>query len=535
MMPKRSAVVLTLLLSFATPRALAEDTAKPTIREYIREGWKSLTRSHRDLARAAVDPKMPLGDGRFGLYVAGDVDVHAVLAELSRELPQEELLRVDIRRIPADGKAPVEPGIVYLPHPYVVPGGRFNEMYGWDSYFIVLGLLRDGEVERAQAMVDNHLYEVEHYGFVLNANRTYYLTRSQPPLLTEMVLALYKVTHNRDWLLRTLPAIKKYYRYWIAEPHLTAATGLSRYHDLAGGPAPEVLAGEKDAQGHTHYDRVRAALRIRSQKGEDLSPYYDTQKDELTNAFFAADRGMRESGLDPSDRFGPFGVYVLQLNPVCLNSLLFRMETDTQEILETLGRSEEAKEWQARAEARKQTVNRLLWDEKAGLYFDYDFVAQRRRDYPFVTTFLPLWAGIATPRQAARVVKNLPLFERPGGLQTSTRKSGSQWDAPMGWAPLELFAIRGLERYGFLADAERISRKFTSLVRKEFALHGAIFEKYDVVRRRAQVGSHLRFGYTSNEIGFGWTNAAYLELLSDQASAPAQRETKPGSIDARPE
>jgi alpha,alpha-trehalase len=507
---QKAAAALALLLLIG--RAGADPAPPlPAIRDYIRAGWKSLTRTHRDLLKAAADPKMPPpANGRYPIYVARDVDPQAITAALARELPPRDLEKLEVRRLPADPSTITEHGLLYLPHPYVVPGGRFNEMYGWDSYFIVLGLLDDGEVELARNMVDNHIYEVEHYGAVLNANRTYYLTRSQPPFLSGMVLAVYRATHNRDWLAAALPALEKYHRFWTSPPHLTSETGLSRYMDRGVGPAPEVLKGEKDAQGQTHYDRVRAYFRARAQSGESHGRAYDAAHDRLTDTFFVADRSMRESGFDPTNRFGPFGSEILDLNPVCLNSLLFRMEEEMAQIAQALGRADDAAPWRARAEQRRERMNRLLWDEAAGLYFDYDFVAKRRHPYPFATTFLPLWAGIATPHQAARVVKNLPLFERAGGLQTSPTVTGNQWDAPYGWAPLELFAVRGLQRYGHHAEADRIARKFASLIARQFAERGAIYEKYDVVSRKSRVD--VKFGYTTNEIGFGWTNAAYLEL-----------------------
>ena len=167
-----------------------------------------------------------------------------------------------------------------------------------------------------------------------------------------------------------------------------------------------------------------------------------------------------------------------------------------------------------------------MWDEKAGLYFDYDFQARRRRDYPFVTTFYPLWAGLAQPRQAQRVRANLPLFERPGGLRTSVNRSGEQWDAPFGWAPMQLLAVEGLRRYGYGADADRISVEFLSLVLQEFEKHHAIVEKYDVEARTSTLAADLKFGYESNEIGFGWTNAAFEELYSQLPAAARRRLEK---------
>jgi alpha,alpha-trehalase len=164
-----------------------------------------------------------------------------------------------------------------------------------------------------------------------------------------------------------------------------------------------------------------------------------------------------------------------------------------------------------------------MWDERAGLYFDYDFKRNSRSGYPFLTTFYPLWAGIASAEQAARVEANLPLFERAGGLQTSTCVTGAQWDAPFGWAPLQMIATEGLRRYGFTGAADRIAVKFLLMVLRDFDEHGTIKEKYDVVTGSSDVARGLRFGYVSNEIGFGWTNAAFL-VLQNQLTPRAKQD-----------
>ena len=417
--------------------------------------------------------------------------------------------------MPDDPKGIQEQGLLYLPYPYVVPGGRFNEMYGWDSYFIQVGLLGDGEIELAKNMADNFLYQIEHYGKVLNANRTYYLTRSQPPFLTQMVLGVYRKTHDIKWLRDAVPAIEKYYRFWTSEPHLTQETGLSRYYDLGDGPAPEVISDERDDKGRTHYDRVKEYYRTHEIKDYDLGQYYRREKDELTDLFYKSDRSMRESGFDPSNRFGPFNIDIIHYDPVCLNSLLYLMETETAEIMKTLGRAAEANVWLGRSEKRRRSINRLMWDERDGLYYDYNFVEKRVRRYRFVTAFYPLWAGIADPKQAARVVANLDRFERAGGLQTSTNASGSQWDAPFGWGNLQMIAVKGLRRYGYAKEANRITANFLSMILKDFLEHNTIVEKYDVVRRSSQLGAGIKFGYAANQIGFGWTNAAFTELYAE--------------------
>lgn len=486
---------------------------------YIKDGWQQLRRSVRQLPEAARDPKLGVEHERWPVYVSPHEDIEVVHERLQQQLAPEAFASLDLRRLPPDSGQLREHGLLYLPHDYVVPGGRFNEQYGWDSFWIVLGLLRDGELELAQHMVDNFLYEIAHYGTILNANRTYYLSRSHPPFLTAMLLAVYRRTGDLEWLRAAFPAVEAHYQSWVAPPHLTPETGLSRYYDRGSGPAPEVLGDEFDAEGRTHYDRLRAFFRANPpasyEYGYDLALFYDAARDELTPLCYVADRSMRESGFDPSDRFGRFNLGVIHSNPVCLNTLLFLMERESAEILAIVGDGAAATVWEERAARRRDIINGLLWDDEAGLYFDYDVATGRRRAYPFATTFYPLWAGVASPAQARRVANNLALFEAPGGLLTSTNVSGSQWDAPFGWAPLQMIAVKGLRRYGYADEANRIARAFIGLVRDEFNANGAIYEKYDVVNRSIDTSMGQQFGYSYNVIGFGWTNGTVLELLAD--------------------
>jgi alpha,alpha-trehalase len=530
-----SATLASATLAAAAPPAgavekdLTQKRLAP-VRQYIKDGWTTLTRSSRDLIRAAPDPKLHLPPGTpWPVYLSAREDRARVEKDLAAQLTPEQRAQIDLRVLPADPLTVKEHGLLYLPHPSVVPGGRFTEMYGWDSYFIQVGLLRDGEVGKARDLVDNFVYEIDHYGTILNANRTYYLTRSQPPFLTRMVLGVYEQTKDKEWLRAAWPAIEKYYAFWTSEPHLVASTGLSRYYDRGEGPGPEVVSDERDAAGRTHYDRAREYYKTHAVTDYDVTRFYDAKKDELTPLFYKGDRSMRESGFDPSNRFGPFSVDIVHHVPVCLNSLLYVMEQDAAVIAKELGRTD-AGEWTARASKRQEAVNRYLWDEKAGLYLDYNFESAKRRDYPFAATFYPLWAGLASPAQAKRVLANLKVFEAPGGLLTSPQRSGNQWDAPFGWGPLQIIAVDGLRRYGHREPADRLARKFVGTVVKEFEEHAKILEKYDVVRRESDVSSGIRFGYSSNEVGFGWTNAAVLELLAGldrpvrwQASPPPNR------------
>ena len=496
-------------------QSLPDDPQLQRLRGYIKMSWTTLSRSIRDLPQALPDPKIPRKPGQpWLLYISPRESRTRVQSELADVLDASAMKDIEIRTLPRNVLSIREHGLLYLPRPYVVPGGRFNEMYGWDSYFIQVGLLRDDQLGDASDLVENFLYEIEHYGSILNANRTYFLSRSQPPFLTRMILAVYEKTRDNAWLRGTLPAIERYYRFWTTEPHTVPDAGLSRYFDRGEGPAPEVMADEKDEQRRTHYDRAREYYRTHDVTDYDESLYYDSRRDRLTDLFYKGDRSMRESGFDPSNRFGALNVDVIHYAPVCLNTLLYVMEDDTGRIMETLGDTSAAAMWRSRAASRRDLINTLMWDEEAGLYYDYNFRTRQRRRYDFATTFFPLWAGIASPAQAARLRENLSRFEAPGGLLTSTAVTGNQWDAPFGWAPLQMIAVDGLRRYGFQEDANRIAAKFVSLVAKEFDEHGTIVEKYDVRRRESDVAADIKFGYSANQVGFGWTNGAVLDLLA---------------------
>ena len=282
---------------------------------------------------------------------------------------------------------------------------------------------------------------------------------------------------------------------------------------------PRLCLGNADESNKNHYERVREYYRTHEVKEYNLADFYDKQTDQLTPLFYRGDRAMRESGFDPSARFGPFSVGIVNHNSVDLNSLLYRMEMDMAASYSLLDQPRTAEIWSQRATTRASTIRGLMWDPKAGLFDDYNFVTKQRQDYPFLTTFYPLWAGLATPEQAAAVAANLPLFEKEGGLQTSTNLSGNQWDAPFGWAPLQIITIQGLRRYGFHAEAERLSLKFLSMILRDFDQHRTIKEKYNVIEGKSDLGAGIRFGYTSNEIGFGWTNAAFVLLWQEISEA----------------
>ena len=521
---------------------------KPVL-EYISTAWDTLTRSMTD-CKSLVDPKMKVSPV---LYLPAGMAEPAAVQKLSSECNvRVEHLPMRIDRLGEIDTSKIQPhGLLYLENKYVVPGGRFNEMYGWDSYFIVRGLLRAGRVELARGMVDNFFFEIENYGAMLNANRTYYLTRSQPPFLSSMVVDVYDALQKSGqkdpaWLGKAYGDLKKDYEMWNREPHLAGDTGLSRYYDFGDGPPAEAVQDEsgfyRKVSTYFFFHPGQADYYIQENVPGTTQPVagalYSQQvcdvpttmaraecekrrEFKLSSDYYKGDRSMRESGFDVSFRFGPFGSATHHYAPVCLNSLLYKTEKDLEQISRWLGHSADAENWRKRAEERKKLITRYLWDEKSGWFFDYNLQTGGRSSYKYAATFYPLWAGLATPEQAKAVAKNLPALDHPGGVAMSTEESEAQWDLPYGWGNIEMLVVDALRRYGFKADADRVSYEFLSTVAENFRRDGNIREKYNVVTRSSE--AHVELGYQMNVVGFGWTNAAFLELLHDLPKDMAER------------
>ena len=517
---------------------------------YISAGWDTLTRSMSECS-TIVDSKLA---GKSILYVPADFPIgdklHALEARCNIEV--RPLPRVIHKLGEIDTNTFHPQGLLYLEYPYVVPGGRFNEMYGWDSYFIIRGLVRAGKIELARGMIENFFFEIEHYGAVLNANRTYYLSRSQPPFLTSMIVAVHDAQkargkEERGWLERAYAFAVRDHNMWVAEPQMAGDTGLSRYFDFGEGPAPESLKDETDhyqkvAEYFLQHDDIGSRFLMNRQPGASadasigalyslklcsLPLTMEAQRCEvvkeisLNRDYYKGDRSMRESGFDISFRFLPFGAETHHFAPVCLNSLLYKSEKDLEAMSRELGRAKEAEDWGNKASARQREIVDWLWDAERGEFFDYDVPEKKRSVYEYASTFYPLWAGLATKEEAAAVRKNLDHFERPGGLLTSPYETGAQWDAPYAWAPLQLIAVEGLRRYGFEDQANRLSYAFLSNVAENFRRDGTIREKYDAVHRSAEAA--VKSGYTINVIGFGWTNGVFLEFLHQLPKAEVER------------
>ena len=554
------------------PERLHENGVRRISRMIREVFWDGLTRTvdAEGLARVAIDQK---GEGtdldrRPRVYVPhGDAKALAYFERVAREQPE---LGLEVRRLPETITPEYvlglneRPGILSLAFvedkdgrvrglPFVVPGGRFNELYGWDSYFIVLGLLHDGLVELAKGMVAHFLYEIEHYGQILNANRSYYLTRSQPPFLTAMGWAVCEHLppgQDRDtWFAEVIrTAIREYETVWTIPPKVTE-TGLSRYYATGIGMPPETEANHYD--GHLEPYAVAAGMDVvRFRKAVWRRDIVDPELD----AYFVHDRTLRESGHDNSYRLEGRAAHLCTVD---LNSLLYRYETDIARALkEVFGDKLETSDgtvhtsaaWEERAERRRDLMSRLCWNEERGMFFDYDFVARKQTGFESVTTLYPLWAGLVRGDQAAMLVRRaVPLFEEAGGLVSTTEASRGpvsehrpqrQWDYPFGWPPHQMLAWQGLINYGYESVAQHLAYRWLHMITKNAAdYNGTIPEKYDVVHRTHDVfveygNVGTEFDYITRE-GFGWMNASYqlgLSLLPDDLRAALEAGTPPEEL-----
>lgn len=492
--------------------------------------WNALTRriDASNIAVAGRDPKDWTSDPRPRIYIpVGAREQFIYYKRIAESKPE---LRLDVQML--EEKITPEyvmslnnkPGLLALAMedkfnaatmkkelhgvPFVVPGGRFNELYGWDSYMESLGLIVSDRVDLAKAMVVNFCFCIKHYGKILNANRSYYLTRSQPPFLTDMALRVYERIKGEPGALEflraaTLAAIKEYYSVWTAEPRFDKTTGLSRYHPEGRGVPPET------EPSHFTHILMPYAQKHGMKFEEFVQAYNDGRVSEpALDEYFIHDRAVRESGHDTSYRLERV---CANLATVDLNSLLYKYEVDIARIIRThfddrlsipaefrtpstdSVESESSSTWDRRARKRKARMDMYLWDAEKGMYFDYDTVKQKRTTYETATTFWAMWAGLASPQQAADLVqKALPRFEAFGGLVSGTEESrgrvgldrpNRQWDYPYGWAPQQMLAWTGLLRYNYQDEAERLAYKWLYMITKAFVdFNGVVVEKYDVTR-----------------------------------------------------
>lgn len=393
--------------------------------------------------------------------------------------------------------------LIPLPHPYVVPGGRFREIYYWDSYFTMLGLAASGQTALIRSMVNNFAYLIEKIGFVPNGNRTYYCSRSQPPLFAAMLNLLAKVAGSQEVLLDYVTALEAEYRFWMSGRETleagapscrrvvsAAGTILNRYWDDVDRPRPESYVEDlRMAQGEgTGAAQVFRDIRAACESGWDFSSRW------------LADPGDNSS------------IRTTEVIPVDLNAILFGVESTLAKICGLAGRNPDQQYYQALADARRRALRELFFDADGGLFVDLHFPDLKPTGCRSLATVAPLFFGAATAGQAEQTSRTIEReFLRCGGWLTTLVHSGQQWDAPNGWAPLHWLAFEGLKRYGFHDQAEEGARRWVRNNIEVYEKTGRLMEKYNV----EQIGSFSGGGEYEVQHGFGWTNGVLLRLMDE--------------------
>jgi alpha,alpha-trehalase len=357
-----------------------------------------------------------------------------------------------------------------LPHRYLVPAFEeghefdFNELYYWDSYFMIQGLMDEEHKELVIGMLENLLFTFERFKIIPNASRTYLMGRSQPPFLTSFILDVYKAYKlDKRWLKRAIKlAQAEYHIVWMG--------------------------------------KVKPNAR---QVYEGLSRYYDIN--------YLHDLAEAESGWDMTPRFGRKALNYL---PIDLNSLLYKYEKDFAYAERLFGNEEEAKKWDEAADRRRVTVNKLMWSEFKGLYYDYNYAKEHKGSVSSLASYYPMWVGLVDERQAARLTASLKKFEQKGGLATTDAPQVSnlvpggmptQWAYPNGWAPLHFIVVKGLQKYGYEEEARQIAMSWLRTNLSWFHKHGVFLEKYNVLQPTKPPAK----GAYPSQTGFGWTNSVF--------------------------
>jgi alpha,alpha-trehalase len=406
-----------------------------------------------------------------------------------------------------------------LPNPYVVPGGRFREVYYWDSYFTMLGLVESGRVDLVRSMLDNFARLVATVGHIPNGNRTYYLGRSQPPYFGAMV-GLYARAADSTEALRYLDALEAEHAFWM--------DGASR---LAPGTAYRRVVRLRDGATLNRYFDDIPEPRPESYR-EDYT-LAQTAPEARRAALYRNLRASAESGWDFSSRWmrDPKDLRTLEtteLVPVDLNSLLYygeRTIAALRRLRRQAGDAEAAARFDAAADQRRQALLAAAYDPDSGFFYDVRWrTGERVTDRPTLAAAAPLYFGLATPEQGRAVAARLQRdFLKPGGFVTTLVASGQQWDAPNGWPPLEWLGIEGVRRYGREDVAGLARERWLALNRRTYRSTGKMTEKYDVVDLARRAGG----GEYPTQDGFGWTNGVALALAAEECAATVSGQPAP--------
>ncbi|NCP66424.1 MAG: alpha,alpha-trehalase TreF [Paraglaciecola sp.] len=391
-----------------------------------------------------------------------------------------------------------------LPHPYLVPGGRFREIYYWDSYFTALGLVKSNRADLVHSMLQNFIALQSQVGTIPNGNRSYYISRSQPPILSLMVELLYEhadlIARKNEFLMMAVAAMQTEHAFWMRDAEqLSVESQTSRR--VVRMPNGAILNRYWDSQASPRAESYREDIEAASALPEAL------QADYYRNIRAACESGWDFSSRWLADANSLLTIKTTDLVPVDLNSLLYKLETLLAEYCQVLHRSDDSLYYQTLAQQRKDAINQYLWNEQQGCYLDFDWARNTTSPVVSLATSVPLFVQLATPTQAGHIAALIEKrFLQTGGLISTLHDSHQQWDSPNGWAPLHWFSTTGLSHYGHNTLATTIMRRWIATVEKQFSLHGNLMEKYNVVAttETAQGGEY------EVQHGFGWTNGVTL-------------------------
>lgn len=422
-----------------------------------------------DKAKQLVNPKH-LVNIVHQLVLDDETSISAADVQAAREYIKNYWERVQ-RFHPKDDES-----LLGLPNPYLVPsyveetGFDYNELYYWDSYFMIQGLLDEEHKELVIGILDNLIFLFKKFKVIPNASRTYLTGRSQPPFLTSFIFDVYDAYKlDKKWLKEKIEVAEaEYERVW--------------------------LGVKKPNERKVH-------------KG--LSRYYDIN--------YLHDLAEAESGWDMTPRFDRRALNFL---PVDLNALLYKYEADFAKAYHIFNKPKVALKWELKAAERKKQMDALMWDRFRGLYYDYNFVKKKRGNISSLAAYYPMWAGMVTDKQAASLVKALRRFEHKGGLATTDAlpigqfvlgSLPTQWAYPNGWAPLHFVVVKALERYGYYDDARRIASKWIKCNLEWYKRDHVFLEKYNVVSPDKPPVK----GLYPSQTGFGWTNGVFEKFCQE--------------------
>lgn len=402
--------------------------------------------------------------------------------------------------------------LIPLRHPYIVPGGRFREIYYWDTYFTGLGLMIDGQPELVLSMFNNFLDLQSTLPCIPNGNRLYYISRSQPPILClmlDMLLASDTLTaaQAEELRRRALPMLEKEYNFWMK--------GLDQLNDTEAAacrvvrlPDGSVLNRYWDDSDTPRAESLREDIELAHKAGHPQQ-----------GPFMRHIRAACESGWDFSSRWledasDLASICTTDILPVDLNCLLWKLESSLDTHFEHIGESDKATHYRSAATRRKHAIDTHMWSNTTGFFHDVNWQQGKQTDVLSLAATVPLFFGLASPEQAEAVQQHIRTsFLEPGGLVTTLTTSDQQWDSPNGWAPLHWFAVRGLELYGFTSLANDIMTRWVATVENVYLQHHCIMEKYNVVASKHKATG----GEYTVQTGFGWTNGvtrAFMQKLA---------------------